>query len=155
LGNPSCTQLDYGVRVTNNSQSAATEVHFTYVLPVDPQLGVAAASFLRFPANCAIQNTTSLNCSLGTLQGRASVLIAVQISVSTAVTAQLVQNRAWVESDATDPLAGNNAEAKNLSVNQQTIPTDLQLVVNGPPSIKVFNPLAYFIKITNARPGGQ
>ncbi|HEX6098596.1 MAG TPA: SBBP repeat-containing protein [Thermoanaerobaculia bacterium] len=97
----------YSISVTNNGPTAASAVTVTDILPA----GVTLISATPTQGTCS--GTTTVTCSLGTLNNGASASIALVVRPSAPGP---LSNTATVDSPAADPAAGNNASTAVVTV---------------------------------------
>jgi uncharacterized repeat protein (TIGR01451 family) len=118
--------LAYRLRVSNNGPSRAGGIHVVDSLP-------AAVSFLSAPPGC-VHSSGSVDCSLGSMQPGASVVVTVTVQVNPAATG-LVTNRASLSSSTSDPGPTNNQSEWITNIlapdNQKPTVSWLQPVLNG------------------------
>jgi uncharacterized repeat protein (TIGR01451 family) len=98
----------YNIVVTNNGPGAATAVTVTDILPAGATLTSA------IPSQGSCSGTTTVTCTLGTLNNGANATIA--ITVQAPATPGLVSNTATVTTTSNDPNAGNNSSTTSFNV---------------------------------------
>ena len=97
----------FSISVTNNGPTAASAVTVTDILPA----GVTLISATPTQGTCS--GTTTVTCSLGTLNNGASASIALVVRPSAPGP---LSNTATVDSPAADPAAGNDASTVVITV---------------------------------------
>ncbi|MCU1230586.1 MAG: Extracellular nuclease, partial [Acidobacteria bacterium] len=98
----------YNIVVTNNGPGAATAVTVTDILPAGATLTSA------IPSQGSCSGTTTVTCTLGTLNNGANATIA--ITVQAPATPGPVSNTATVTTTSNDPNAGNNSSTTSFNV---------------------------------------
>jgi len=107
-------QITFTITVSNAGPDAATATTVTDVLP-------AGTTFVSAtPSQGSCSGTTTVTCSLGTLNNGANATITL---VVTATGSSNITNTATASSASNDPASGNNSGSATVTVNTAAIPT--------------------------------
>ena len=126
--------ITYTITASNNGPSAAQNVTVTDTLPA----GVTFVSATPSQGGCA--GTTTVTCTLGTLNNGASAVVTLVVSTSGAMPSS-ISNTATVSSTTTDPAPGNNSSTAMTTRGCPTLaatPAVLPPAIAGEPYSQTF-----------------
>ena len=137
LGN----NLTYTIVVTNAGPDAATGVVVTDTLPLTVTFASSSAS------QGACSGTSTVTCSLGTINDGSSVTVTIVVTPTVAGT---LANTVTVTATTADPSLGNNTTTENTTVG---LPADLSVTkYDTPDPVTAGTTLTYAVTITNNGP---
>ncbi len=130
----------FTITVTNAGPSDAAAVSVTDPTP-------AGLTFLSNTGNCV----TAFPCALGTVPFGATRTITATYSVPSGYAgASPIANAATVSSATSDPVAGNNSQTANVTVNAPS--ADLAITKTGAASVTPGQTVVYTVTVTNNGP---
>ena len=136
--------LVYGIRITNNGPSSATDVVLTD--PIPSGLDVLSATVTQ--GTCA--GTTTVSCAVGRMAAGTSVTATITVRPRAAAVGS-VTNTVTVASSAVDPVPANNTASARTAI---AFSANLALAKTvAPEAIAVGEPLTYTLRVTNQGPG--
>ena len=135
--------LNYSIVVRNNGVGTATSVTVTDPLPA----GVTFVSATTSQGTCS--GTTTVTCSIGTLNVGASATIGIQVTAPSS--SGTIINTATVTADQNDPAPGNNSFSQETTINPEW--TDLFVTkADAPDPAPVGQDLTYVVQVGNNGP---
>jgi len=135
--------FSYVLDVENNGPSNAQNVVVNDPLPANTTLVSVSPS-----GGFLCTGTTTINCTLASMNAEAIASITVNVKISAAATGTLT-NTVTVSSDTADPNPSNNSDTVSSTVNTES---DLSITKTGPSAPVAGSDVVYTIKATNLGP---
>jgi uncharacterized repeat protein (TIGR01451 family) len=137
------SNLTYTVTASNAGPNNATSVTVIDNLPAN----VAFVSATPSQGSCS--GTTTINCTIGTINSGANATITIVVTPGVAAVPS-VTNNVSVVANETDPNAANNSASATTAVNPAA---DLAVTkTDAPDPVRVGNNLTYTVTVTNNGP---